>query len=249
MCFYYLFAYKDNCCLPVVEAWHSSISSRHGANRPSVAFMKTRGYDSIILAIVIWSTQTAVSKVIVESLGFIATTFYVSIGTALAALTVALILKKGGDMKAATRSWRALILISIPLTIANLLLFYALTTITASEVIVLLYIYPIIIMLLDLLIISHRISYLELIGMLIGFAGVYLLISYNSSFNINSSTFLSAVLVIVAAISGLFTLFCRKNTCLRNLAQMRYTFSYLRLFCCQYSWSGNQGCLQSITSI
>ena len=39
--------------------------------------MKTRGHDSIILAIVILSTQIAVSKVIVESLGFIATTFYV----------------------------------------------------------------------------------------------------------------------------------------------------------------------------
>lgn len=187
--------------------------------------MKTRGYDSIILAIVIWSTQTAVSKVIVESLGFIATTFYVSIGTALAALTVALILKKGSDMKAATRSWRALILISIPLTIANLLLFYALTMITASEVIVLLYIYPIIIMLLDLLIISHRISYLELIGMLIGFAGVYLLISYNNSFNINSSTFLSAVLVIVAAISWAFYLILQKKYVFEEFSSNALYFS------------------------
>ncbi len=173
--------------------------------------METRGYDLVILAIVIWSTQTAVSKVLVGSLGFIATTFYVSIGTALAALAVALALKKGSAIKVAMRSWRVLILISIPLTIANLLLFYALMMITASEVIVLLYIYPILIMLLDLLIISHRMSYLELLGMLIGFAGVYLLINYNNSFNINSSTFLSAIMVIVAAISWAFYLILQKK--------------------------------------
>ncbi len=173
--------------------------------------MDIRSYDLVILAIVIWSTQTAASKILVGSLGFIATTFYVSIGTAFAALIAALALKKEKDIKLAMKNWRVLILISIPLTIANLLLFYALTMITASEVIVLLYIYPILIVLFDVIIISHKMSYLEFVGMLVGFLGVYILISYNNSININSSTFLSAIMVIIAAISWAFYLILQKK--------------------------------------
>lgn len=129
-------------------------------------------YNYILLAIGIWSTQAFATKILVTALGPILVYFLASILAGTTLLIFFFLLNKKASLNSLFRRFRQVIIISALLSAANLMLFTSFALMQASGVIIILYIYPIFMVVMNSVIFTKKVEVRELVGILIGFLGI-----------------------------------------------------------------------------
>jgi len=188
------------------------------------------GYLLILLGIFAWSTQAFVTKIIVTSIGFFPTYFFASLFTAITALVLYLILYRNKIDFSFLFSPLRIIILSIFLTIANFLLFVSFEVITATDVIVLLYIYPILMSVEDSVIFKRKLTNREIVALSLGFIGILLSITKGNPLALHIGDIFADILVLIAAFSWATYLVLQKRYNLEEFSSNGIAFLLSTLY-------------------
>lgn len=168
-------------------------------------------YLLILLSIFVWSTQAFVTKIVVTGIGFFSVYVFASLFTAITAFAFYFVLnRKKIDFGFLMHPGR-IILVSIFLTLANFLLFSSFGMVPASNVIILLYIYPILMSILHSVIFKIRLTKREILGLSMGFIGVFLFATSGNPMSLHFSNPVVDIMIIIAAFSWAFYLVLQKK--------------------------------------
>lgn len=188
------------------------------------------GYLLILLGIFAWSTQAFVTKIIVTSIGFFSTYFFASLFTAITALVLYLILYRNKIDFSFLFSPLRIIILSIFLAIANFLLFASFEVITATDVIVLLYIYPILMSVEDSVIFKRKLTNREIVALSLGFIGIFISITKGNPLTLHIGDIFADILVLVAAFSWATYLVLQKRYNLEEFSSNGIAFLLSTLY-------------------
>jgi len=188
------------------------------------------GYLLILLGIFAWSTQAFVTKIIVTSIGFFSTYFFASLFTTITALVLYLILYRNKIDFSFLFSPLRIIILSIFLTIANFLLFASFEVITATDVIVLLYIYPILMSVEDSVIFKRKLTNREIVALSLGFIGIFLSITKGNPLTLHIGDIFADILVLIAAFSWATYLVLQKRYKLEEFSSNGIAFLLSTLY-------------------
>jgi len=188
------------------------------------------GYLLILLGIFAWSTQAFVTKIIVTSIGFFSTYFFASLFTTVTALVLYLILYRNKIDFSFLFSPLRIIILSIFLTIANFLLFASFEVITATDVIVLLYIYPILMSVEDSVIFKRKLTNREIVALSLGFIGIFLSITKGNPLTLHIGDIFADILVLIAAFSWATYLVLQKRYNLEEFSSNGIAFLLSTLY-------------------
>jgi len=188
------------------------------------------GYLLILSAIFAWSTQAFVSRIMVESIGFFSVYFFASLFTAITAFVFYFFLNKNKIDFSFLSNLSRIIVLSIFLTITNFLLFASFELITATNVIVLLYVYPILMAVEDSLISKKKFTNKEIIALSLGFFGVLISITKGNPTTIDVSNIFADFLVLVGAFSWATYLILQKKYNLEEFSSNGMAFLLSTLY-------------------
>ncbi len=169
------------------------------------------GYLFILFGIFAWSTQAFVTKIMVTKLGFFSIYIFSSLFTAITAFVFYYALYKGRmDFRFLAHPSK-IIIISIPLALANFLLFASFGMLTATNVIILLYIYPIFMSVIHSMAFKKRLTTREIIGLSMGFVGIFIFATGGNPMALHVGNFMADIIVLIAALSWAMYLVLQKK--------------------------------------
>jgi drug/metabolite transporter (DMT)-like permease len=169
------------------------------------------GYLFIFFGILAWASQAFVTKIMVTKIGFFSVYFFASLFSAITAFVFYLILNKGKLNFDFLRHPYKIILISVFLTLANFLLFRSFGLLPATNVIILLYIYPIIMSIIHSIMFKKRLTLKEIVGLTLGFIGIFIFATGGNPLSIHVNNLLADTMVIIAAFSWALYLVIQKR--------------------------------------
>lgn len=169
------------------------------------------GYLFIFIGILAWASQAFVTKIMVTKIGFFSVYVFASLFTAITAFAFYFVLYKGKMDFSFLSHPHKIILISILLTLANLLLFASFGLIEASNVIILLYIYPIFMGLIHSVMFKKRLTRRETIGLAFGFVGIFVFATGGNPLALHVGNLFVDLMVLAAAFSWALYLVMQKK--------------------------------------
>lgn len=135
-------------------------------------FSLAKGYTYLLLAILIWSTQAFVTKLLVGSLGFVMVYLFSSLIAGATLLFLYFLNSKNTGFRKLVKKPKEIIFISILLSVSNFLLFASFSVLNASSVVIVLYTYPVFMGVLNPLLFGNKIRAKEIFGLFLGFFGI-----------------------------------------------------------------------------
>lgn len=168
-------------------------------------------YGYILAGILVWSTQAFVSKMLVTSMGFLSVYFFASLFTSITAFACYLIVSKGKPDFSFLKEPRKVLVMSVFLTLANFLLFASFGMLSASNVVVMLYMYPIFMSVLNSVIMKKDMSGSEIAGLAMGFVGIFIFATNGNVLSLHIDNVFANVMILTAALAWAAYLIVQKK--------------------------------------
>lgn len=169
------------------------------------------GYAFILIGIFIWATQAFITKILVTSMGFFSVYLFASLFSAITAFVFYFLIYRGKTDFSFLKDPKRIILISIFLGLTNFLLFASFGLLSASNVIILLYIYPIFMSIINSFVLRYKLSGKEIIGLALGFMGIFIFATRGNPLSLHIENLLANLMVLAAAVSWAIYLVIQKK--------------------------------------
>lgn len=184
----------------------------------------------IFIGIFAWATQAFVTKILVTDMGFFSVYFFASLFTAVTAFLLYLLLDRGRSNFGFLKKPYRILSISVFLSITNFLLFASFGMTEATNVIVLLYIYPILMSIVDSITFKKRLTGREIVGLTLGFIGIFV---FATGGNILAFRFVNPfvdMMVLVAAFTWALYLVIQKRYNFEEFSSNGVAFSLSAIY-------------------
>lgn len=188
------------------------------------------GYIFILIGIFIWSTQSLVTKIMVTTIGFFSVYIFSSLFTCITAFACYLVLSRGKIDFHFLRDPKKILLISVFLTVTNLLLFMSFVLLSASNVIILLYMYPIFMSIMSSIIMKKKLTRRETGGLALGFVGIFIFATGGNPFSLHVENLFANVMVLTAALSWAAYLIIQKKYNFEEFSSNGFAFLLSTLY-------------------
>ncbi|MDE1874322.1 MAG: DMT family transporter [Candidatus Micrarchaeota archaeon] len=189
-----------------------------------------RSYPYVLLAILIWSTQAFVTKLLVTSLSPVLVYFFASLLAGATLLVLYFLLNGNASLRGVFKKPGKILIVSVLLGASNLLLFTSFTLLQASSVVITLYVYPILMAIFNSLLFTKRFESRELIGALFGFIGILIFATGGSLTTLHIESSYGYLLVLGGAVAWALYLIVQKHFGLEVVSSNGVAFLVSALF-------------------
>lgn len=184
-------------------------------------------YIYVALAILLWASTPVVGKLLVQKITNIQLIFYSFI---FSVLSLFLIVLTQGKLKILQSYSKKDYLKMAGAGFIGVYLYYifffgALMCAPAQEAFIVNYLWPVMVVIFGILILKEKISFLKILGIILGFIGVYVVIVRGSLLNFSFTNIKADLLAILGAVSyGLFSILGKKYNYERLTSMLIYYF-------------------------
>ncbi|MCL5239523.1 MAG: DMT family transporter [Candidatus Marsarchaeota archaeon] len=189
-----------------------------------------RDYLYVLLAILIWSTQAFVTKLLVTSLSPVIVYFFSSLLAGATLLILYFLLNKGASARRIFKKPGKILIISVLLGASNLLLFTSFSMLQASSVVITLYVYPILMAIFNSLLFTKKFETRELVGVLFGFLGIFIFATGGSLTTLHIESSYGYLMVLGGAVAWALYLIVQKHFGLEVVSSNGLAFLISALF-------------------
>lgn len=184
------------------------------------------GYLLVFAGVLMFASQATVAKILIMRMGVFSFYVFVSPLCALVAFAFCFALKRGGfGFRMLRKNPAGLLLVSVFLALNNFLMSVSLGMASASDVVILYYVYPLLVVVLDSAIFRVPLTGREVLGVLLGFVGV-VVFATGGTFVFRFSSLLVDSMVLVSSFSWVLYLLVQKRFGFEEFSSNGFAFLF-----------------------